>query len=243
MELHFFSTCRNCVRLFGESRPLISKGISFGCQTGVPKARRIARGQAFPRFPWPRQDVAAGEDRTARAADRPRPRVRPGRGSLSRAALARGVLCRRLSADVPLAPAGRAADGAVPEGIRQGHGDDQRRQRGDGRGHGACRCGPGRDVVSLLHRDFAAPPAAGRDAVPVGLPVHGQRRKPDARPRRQRPSRRRGRAPFPDDQPPGQDAQPGGRRHLGGTAATAKRSSAWPSSATAAAAPASSTSR
>ena len=53
---------------------------------------------------------------------------------------------------------------------------------------------PGRDVVSLLHRDFAGHLLLGRHAVPVVLPVHGQRREPDARPRGQRPSRRRRRA-------------------------------------------------
>ena len=54
---------------------------------------------------------------------------------------------------------------------------------------------PGRDVVSLLHRDLRRPFAAGGHALPIVLPIHGQCREPHARPRGQRPSRRRRPAP------------------------------------------------
>ena len=53
---------------------------------------------------------------------------------------------------------------------------------------------PGRDVVSLLHRDFGAHLLLGATPVPVALPIPGQCRQSHPRPRGQRPSRRRRRA-------------------------------------------------
>ncbi len=73
----------------------------------------------------------------------------------------------------------------------------------------------GRDVVSLLHRDSGRPSAAGIDPLRPDLPIHGQRRESHARLRGQRPSWRPGPAAVPDDEPPGQNVEPGGRRRLG----------------------------
>ena len=53
---------------------------------------------------------------------------------------------------------------------------------------------PGRDVVSLLHRDLVGHLLMGSHSLPAPLPIPGQRRKPDTRLRGQCSSWRRGRA-------------------------------------------------
>ena len=149
----------------------------------------------------------------------------------------RRVLCRGLSADAAFAPHGERLLELFQKGYVKGTVTTSA-------GNEATAVGmtmplrPGRDVVSLLHRDFAGHLLLG--ATPHQLfcqymanaesPTHareGNAHHGDA-----------ARPAAADDQPLGQDAQPGGGRHVGGTPGRARTCSAWPSSATAAAAPA-----
>ena len=90
------------------------------------------------------------------AADRRRRPHCCGSGAISPAAFAARVLCRGLSADVPLAPHGRAAAGIVPEGLRQGHRDHGHRQRGDGGGHDDAAAARPRRRLALAPRSSPA---------------------------------------------------------------------------------------
>ena len=138
-----------------------------------------------------------------------------GTGALAPPAGAGIVLSGRVSLDVPLPAPGRAVAGIVPKRIRQRHRHDELRQRGHRDRH----------VDAVAARPRCAVVAASRlgahlllGATPYQLlcqylanadsPTHGLRG--------QCPSWRRGRAAVPHDQPPGQDAQRGRGRNLGG---------------------------